>query len=562
MPEPAEPTPYVGSAGPPADPRAGATAGAAGPGHAAADEDHLPEPDHDPLATSAGWGRWRWAATVLLGGAVLAGIVLRFVTRSPLWLDEALSVNIARLPIADIPGALRHDGHPPLYYVLLHDWMAVFGESSGMVRLFSGLWSLALFPLVWVAATRVGGRRVAIYATALLALSPFAIRYATETRMYAMVSVLTVAGWLLADDALRRPHPVRLAGIAALTGLVLWTHYWAMWFLGAAVAGLVLHGWRARRDGRTDSVRATVAVVGAMVVGGLLFLPWLPSLLYQGAHTGTPWARPVRPTEMVTNTLTDFGGGPTPEAMLLGWLLGVLVVIGLCGRAVDRFHVSLDVRTRPAGRPFAVLVAGTLGIACVVGYATGATYATRYASVLFPFVIVLAALGVDQFRSRPVAFAVLAVVLALGGLGGVLNVVKDRSDARRSADAITARAKAGDWVVYCPDQLGPATSRLVEAGLRQVTYPDFAPPARVDWVDYKARLDRTPPEAFAQALLDRAGDAEIFLVYSADYTTHRQRCPALYNALAAARTPEVLTQPTDVYEPASVVAFTPRPAGS
>ena len=85
---------------------------------------------------------------------------------------------------------------------------------------------------------------------------------------------------------------------------------------------------------------------------------------------------------------------------------------------------------------------------------------------------------------------------------------------------------------------------------------------RVDWVDYKARLDRTPPEAFAQALLDRAGDAEIFLVYSADYTTHRQRCPALYNALAAARTPEVLTQPTDVYEPASVVAFTPRPAGS
>lgn len=517
------------------------------------------ELDQDPLATDAGWGRWRVPAYLLMGGALVVGLVLRFVTRSPLWLDEALSVNIASLPVGQIGPALRHDGHPPLYYVLLHGWITVLDDGQWTVRAFSGLWSLALFPLVWVAARRVGGRRVAVYAVVLLALSPFAIRYGTETRMYAMVSVLVVAGWLLADDALRRPTLARLAGLAAVVGLVCWTHYWALWFLGAAALGLVLHGWRARREGRREDLIATAKVLGAMVVGGLTLLPWLPSLLYQSTHTGTPWARPVRPTEMVTFTLTDFGGGPTPEATLLGWLLGLLVVIGLCGRATDRFHVALDVRTRPAGRPFAILVTATLAIACAVGYATGATYATRYASVLFPFVIVLAALGVDQFRSRPVVLGVLTVLLALGGVGGVLNVVKDRSDARRSADAIAARAERGDWVVYCPDQLGPATSRLLSDDLHHVTYPDLAPPQRVDWVDYKARLDRTSPEAFARTVLDQAGDREIFLVYSADYETHRQRCPALYNALAAERTPEVLSQPSDAYEPSSVVAFTPRP---
>ncbi len=41
---------------------------------------------------------------VLAVGALVVGVVLRFVTRSPLWLDEALSVNIAHLPIGDIPG--------------------------------------------------------------------------------------------------------------------------------------------------------------------------------------------------------------------------------------------------------------------------------------------------------------------------------------------------------------------------------------------------------------------------------------------------------------------------
>ena len=51
------------------------------------------------------------------------GVITRFAPRSDLWLDEALSVNISKLPLGDIGEALRHDGHPPLYYYLLHGWM-------------------------------------------------------------------------------------------------------------------------------------------------------------------------------------------------------------------------------------------------------------------------------------------------------------------------------------------------------------------------------------------------------------------------------------------------------
>ncbi len=494
----------------------------------------------------------------LVAGSLLSGVVLRFASRSPLWLDEALSVNIARLPLGDIGEALRHDGHPPLYYWLLHGWIGVFGEGSVAVRAFSGIWGLALFPLLFVAARRLGGARVAVYAVCLLAVSPYGVRYAAETRMYAMVSVLALAGWLLADDALRSPRPARLAALAATVGLLVWTHYWALWFLGAAVIGLVVHAWRARRDGRTDDLRATVGVLGALAVGGLALLPWLPNLLYQGAHTGTPWARPVRPTEMVSFTLSDFGGGPRAEGELLGWLLGLALVIGLLGAATDRFHVELDVRTRREGRPFAILIAGTLALACVVGYATGATYATRYASVFFPFFLLLAALGVDQLRSRPVVLATLAVLLGLGGLVSALNVTEARSDARRSADAIEAAGEPGDLVVYCPDQLGPSTSRLLGDGFDQVTFPELARPELVDWVDYKERLRGVSPEEFAAEVLERAGSHQIFFVYSTNYRTHEDLCPAVYNALGAERVPEVLTQPSDAYEWASVVRFTPR----
>ncbi|MEY2448194.1 MAG: mannosyltransferase, partial [Acidimicrobiaceae bacterium] len=119
---------------------------------------------------------------VAVGASVVAGVVLRFWTKSHLWLDEALSVDIARLPLGDIPDALRHDGHPPLYYFLLHGWMSLFGEGDVAVRSLSGVFAVLALPLAWCAGRRVGGQVTAWAFVTLLALSPFAIRYGTETR--------------------------------------------------------------------------------------------------------------------------------------------------------------------------------------------------------------------------------------------------------------------------------------------------------------------------------------------------------------------------------------------
>jgi mannosyltransferase len=505
--------------------------------------------------TTDGWGPWRVPFALLVGGALVCGLVLRFVARSPLWLDEALSVNISRLPISQIPGALRHDGHPPLYYVLLHGWMDVFGDSNQVVRAFSGVWGVIAFPLLYVAAKRLGGTRVALYAIVLFALSPYAVRYATETRMYSMEMVLALVGWLLATDALRSPKLWRLGCLSLVVGALLWTHYWAMWFLIAAGLGLLVHAWRARRRGDAADQHAALMVVGAIAVGGLLFLPWLPALLYQGAHTGTPWARPVRPTEMVTFTLADLGGGPQAEAIMLGWVIAGFALLGLLGRAVDRFRIELDLRTRPVGRPLMILIGGTLAMACVVGYATGATYASRYAAIFVPFLFVLAAIGLDQIRSRPIAIGLLAALVLFGGVGSVRSAVTDRSDAKQSADAIKARAKPGDLVVFCPDQLGPSTSRVLGKGLDEVTYPDFERPQRVDWVDYTQRLDRAKPAEFVRQALERAGGHQIFFVFDTRYITHKKSCTAIYNAFGKVRPPELLTQPTEAFEPSTVALF-------
>ena len=192
------------------------------------------EPAEAPAETGSRW--WLTVGWVVVAVAAVACVALRFWTRSHLWLDEALSVNIALLPVADIPEALRHDGHPPLYYFLLHAWMSVFGETDRVVRALSGVFAVAALPLMWFAGRRLGGRTVAWLALVVLALNPWAVRFATEARMYSMVVFLVLAGYLLVMAALDRRSMWLLVGIAVVTAALVLTHYWALYLVTATVA--------------------------------------------------------------------------------------------------------------------------------------------------------------------------------------------------------------------------------------------------------------------------------------------------------------------------------------
>src|SRR6185295_15499725 len=82
---------------------------------------------------------------------VAVGVAMRFAARSDLWLDEALTVNIARLPLDRLRPALLHDGAPPLYYVVLHFWIRLFGSSTDAVRALSGVLGVIAIGLGYLA---------------------------------------------------------------------------------------------------------------------------------------------------------------------------------------------------------------------------------------------------------------------------------------------------------------------------------------------------------------------------------------------------------------------------
>src|SRR5581483_9967265 len=65
--------------------------------------------------------------------AISAFIRTRYIG-GQFWMDEAITTGIAQHHLSAIPGILRHDGSPPLFYLLLHFWIQIFGSSEAATR--------------------------------------------------------------------------------------------------------------------------------------------------------------------------------------------------------------------------------------------------------------------------------------------------------------------------------------------------------------------------------------------------------------------------------------------
>jgi hypothetical protein len=506
--------------------------------------------------------RWEWPsgarryAPVGAALVIAAGLFLRVWARSDLWLDEALTVNISRLPIGRIPGALRHDGAPPLYYMALHLWMSVFGTSDVAVRALSGLASGLTLPAVWLAAKRLGAPAAAWPAVVLLAANPFAVRYATENRMYALVALEAALGLLAVAAALERPTPGRLALVALAAAAVLYTHYWGLYVVAAA--GLVTLVRALRRADPPESRRSAWRVTAALAAGGVLWLPWVPIFLFQARHTGTPWATPAAPSALI-EVITQFSGGAADGPKFLALLLSVLLLLGLFGRRVDGGQVVLAVRGHAVAWQLLAVFLVTPALAMLAGLVTQSAFIGRYTSVVLPLFVVLCGLGVAALPDLRARVALLAAVSLLG-LGISFHLAHiDRTEAGVLAGYLRAASRPGDVVGYCPDQLGPDTNRLLGDSLTQLTFPRLTGPKFVDWVDYQQVSDDASPAAFAQALVDRAGaDHAVWLVTSSAYRTAARTCTEVQARLRSLR-PDghqvVAAKPGTYAENAALVAY-------
>jgi hypothetical protein len=406
------------------------------------------------------------------------------------WIDEGISIGISSQPVSQLHRLLSEDGSPPLFYVLLHFWISLFGTSEVATHLLPLLISLLAVPIGFWCGRELFDRRAGLAAAALFATNPFLGWYATETRMYPLVVVLTAVGVTLAWRAVR-DHDRRDGVMAVLAGAaLLYTHNWGMYVV--VVTTVVLAGYALSRSDR----RLAAEVVAGGTAAAVLWLPWLATFLSQAQNTAAPWA--VRPA------IGDFFADP---ASALGGTVGFVVVPLLA------VGVLWARRERPVAFGHAAGVIGAIGLLTTLAGFLGAqlepSWTVRYLAVIVG-PLLLASAGALAYGRRGVTIVVaVSAILASWTLIDVLlpnpNGRYAKSNVAAVAHAVSARLRPGDVVVDTQTEQVAVLYHYLPSGLIYVTPTGkVTDPRVVDWRDIVSRLDRSSPCASIAPVIDAA----------------------------------------------------------
>lgn len=278
--------------------------------------------------------RFDLALVVALMGVAI-GLRWRTIGTS-YWGDEAIAIGIATHSIGSLPHYLVNDGSPPLYYVVLHYWMDLFGRSEEATHALSVIPAVMAVPVSWWAGNRLFGHWAARAAATMVATCAYLDYYATETRMYSwlvMTAIVALTFFVLAVRGEGRRYWV---GTTVLMATILYLQYWGLYVLAATSLVGVLTGLRSR-DRRL--VRSTVVYFAACAAA---FAPWAPQFVRQLTSTGAPWA--PKPN------LLDLIGDVFNAVASAGWA-GPLVALVVAGRAAYLRRRARRSVAGGAGRP-------------------------------------------------------------------------------------------------------------------------------------------------------------------------------------------------------------------
>ena len=268
------------------------------------------------IASVAGSGlfrAWPFPYLLLLSGAVALQAV--FIDRLSLWNDELFSIFFAGQDIGDLLGeGWQLEESPPLYYLALKGWTALFGTSETAVRLLSLLASVLTLPVIAALARtwRLGSARqlaVLVFATAAL---PFGL--AAMARPYALwvlflsVALLGQARLMTAAASSSGCSVSRClaTGILFLVGTTaaLYTHTTTLVFVAAANL-FFMSTWLAQRPRRPQPLVAWLLLQCALLV---VSVPQLAVTLGQFDSSGLTWMPEATPRYTAGVLFTLFAG--------------------------------------------------------------------------------------------------------------------------------------------------------------------------------------------------------------------------------------------------------------
>lgn len=458
-------------------------------------------------------------------GVFAAALALAGSWNVSLWTDEAATIAGARRALPELWLMLQNvDAVHGLYYLLMHFWIDLFGQSALSLRMPSALAIGAGTAGVYVLARRLDGRQLALWSALIFALLPRATWAGMEARSFSFSAAAAVWLTVVLMVALQRATAWWWAAYAALAATAIAFNLYLVLLLAAhAVTLLVLReiNWRLR-----------ISWVMAAGLGTLASAPVVLLSLRQGGQISDQGLGLARWARNVVINQWFLGDTPTTEPDGAGtgqlWVISAVALAALCWLLMA-FALWRALKSRRGGvlpRWFLWVVPQVLLPTLIIGcysLLVHPMYNPRYLTFSTPAVAILIGVGLwllPRYWQRAAALVLIVLFTVPIYLSQRQVQAKSGADWVETADFIGAYARPGDGVYFSPRYPSPdAVTRLTLRRIA-VAYPEPFAGLRDLTADIPGAVDGTldgSSNSLSQSLDRLDGLEKVWVIRRADY---------------------------------------------
>jgi len=277
---------------------------------------------------------------------------LHQIAKRDFWYDEAFTGVAIKESFSSMLRMITTDVHPPLYYFLVKIFAHPFSYSVFGIRLFSAIFGIISIWIVYKITKELFEHKASIWASLITAISPFAIEYSQEARMYALVGFLLLTATYFFICGLKTNNPLYYLLWGIFLGLSALTHYIGIVF--APLFLIVFVYWKATEDNLLNQnlssrnislllkkILPNKGIYIGYITSLVLFSIWISKFLVHLKAGNLSWIKPVELSSIILNIQIFLFGNPKGEfsagmpfpneiyGMATNTLL-VLLVIFLC----------------------------------------------------------------------------------------------------------------------------------------------------------------------------------------------------------------------------------------
>ena len=294
---------------------------------------------------------------------------LTFLTQS-FWRDEAFSFFLAKKNVVEIISLSLRDFNPPLYYLLLHFWLKIFGSSEISLRSFSFIfyWLTIYVAILFLTEIfKINLRKNSlffIFYLLLFIVNPILSYYAFEARNYALFAFFASLSYYsfysfekTSSFAYKKNYKVYFF----TTVLGLFTHY----FMLFVVLSQLFFNYLVNKKGRKFQITNKILLKPLII-----FLPWLfLTLSKNNFFTSSFWIERINfktVVDLLGVVYTGYDGGFRSYSKSITWIsLAILTLLLILLKKRDKKystdnHLQLYLGLWGIGVPFFIILLSLL----------------------------------------------------------------------------------------------------------------------------------------------------------------------------------------------------------